>query len=375
MNNKISKTISFVFVLFILANSIIINFSKDGVESTETGFQPIIKGNEFRNSVENDDFLQVVFDLSQDMNKNGFQDDFEKKLLHSEDEILYDAILSFKQSPSQRDIDYLNNNKILILRKYHVINAFHIKGTTENLLNLMDYTNLNLLEENIQSQSLLFDATNQIEARRVWASNQGYNYRGNPNTAIAILDTGIDDSHTYANFDVIYWKDFVGADSSVSGDEYATPTDKGEHGTHCAAIAASSGEWPISDFHFQDSGRFPTDEGYAYYGSWFYLPRDDGNSVDIKYSWEGGGTPFVGILDTQSNWVWHNYYSPDTSSPASYSISIQNSGWYVVAWGNKVGAGGNFYSGEVTYHDDWNYSFEYGHGPFTGVAPDSKIVG
>ncbi len=39
MNNKISKSISFVFVLFILANSIVINFSKDGLESTETGFR------------------------------------------------------------------------------------------------------------------------------------------------------------------------------------------------------------------------------------------------------------------------------------------------------------------------------------------------
>ncbi|MHA1222443.1 MAG: hypothetical protein ACTSP3_04135, partial [Candidatus Heimdallarchaeaceae archaeon] len=158
MNNKISKSISFVFVLFILANSIVINFSKDGLESTETGFQPIIKGNEFRNPVENQYSLQVVFDSSQDINKNGFQDDFEKKLLDSKDEILCDAILSFKQSPSQRDIDYLNNNNILILQKYHVINAFHVKGTTENLLNLMGYKNLNFLEENIQSQSLLFDA-------------------------------------------------------------------------------------------------------------------------------------------------------------------------------------------------------------------------
>ncbi|GAH45898.1 unnamed protein product, partial [marine sediment metagenome] len=254
MDNR-KKQAQFIFLILLINLSLTANSNMfDRKTTTETSFSDM-SFSETNNlgTMDIENFREVKIDSSQDLDENGFQDTFESKLLKSVDNQNFDCIVSFKQPLSQKDEEFLRENDIEIIKKYQVIDAFHIIGKAYNLLNLRNLDNIHYLEENVESRSLLFDATIQIEARRVWASNQNYDYQGNPNTAIAILDTGIDDTHTDASFNIAYWHDFIGADASISGDEYATPTDKGEHGTHCAAIAASSGDWINSDFKFQHS--------------------------------------------------------------------------------------------------------------------------
>ena len=76
----------------------------------------------------------------------------------------------------------------------------HIRGKAEDLLKIRDLSSLVYLEDNALGQSLMFDTTENFGVRKVWQVAQGYGYSGDSNTAIAVLDTGIDDSHTDSRF-------------------------------------------------------------------------------------------------------------------------------------------------------------------------------
>lgn len=95
-------------------------------------------------------------------------------------------------------------------------------------------------------KAMLFNTTKQIRADpAVWDT---YGFNGSNESTIAILDTGLDDSHsdTYGyeegNFSkkIVFWKDFIGAYGNGS-EFYSTPTDNDGHGAHCSGIAAGEG--------------------------------------------------------------------------------------------------------------------------------------
>jgi outer membrane protein assembly factor BamB/subtilisin family serine protease len=91
--------------------------------------------------------------------------------------------------------------------------------------------------ENSVMRAQSFVATRQTGARRAWSGGN----EGNPDQAIAILDTGVDGTHPDLASRIVAWADFVGVDSEVVGDEYPTPTDRRGHGTFVAGLAAGNG--------------------------------------------------------------------------------------------------------------------------------------
>ncbi|MCG3257370.1 MAG: S8 family serine peptidase, partial [Candidatus Heimdallarchaeota archaeon] len=274
-----------------------------------------------------------------------------------------EAILSLNGPVTPADRLFLKMNDIEVLQEYTIIYALHVKGTAENLLKIRNLGSSLYLEENALGHALLFDVTEDFGVRKVWQSAQGYGYTGDPNTAIAILDTGIDDTHPDSNFNVVYWQDFVGA--------YATPTDKGEHGTHVASIAASKGaSSSTSIIKVQDSGYLHSTDGWWWRYSWFYL--SSAQTVTVYYTWEGGGSTYIGFIDSTSTWVAGS--ANDATSPGVYSYAFTTPGWYAVVYGNGVGAGGHYFSGEVVYNTGWTNPYADNRGAFTGVAPGSNIV-
>ncbi|MCE7741427.1 MAG: S8 family serine peptidase [Candidatus Heimdallarchaeota archaeon] len=313
----------------------------------------------------------VKVDDSQDVDQDLIQDSFKEKLILSDKTETFEAIISFTGPITKAERTFLQTNDIEIISEFTVIYAAHVRGTAESLLLTKNLGTTLYLEENGIGHALMLDVTEDFGVRKVWQVSQGYGYTGNPNTAIAILDTGIDDSHPDSNFNVVYWHDYEGADYSVSGDEYLTPTDKGEHGTHVASIAASNGASSSgSSVSLQDSGFFPG-SGYANYGSWFYIPS--AQTVTINYVWEGTGSYYVGFLDSSYSWVTSS--PTDSSSPGSYSYYFSTPGFYCAMYGTPTGIGGDFYSGEVVYNNGWTNPYSDGYGSFAGVAPDSNIVG
>jgi subtilisin family serine protease len=322
------------------------------------------------------DLKIVQVDKSQDVNNDRFQDSFKRKLDTSAPSTVYEAMLSLSGPSSAADRLFLEQNGIELLEEYDVVYAAHVKGKAEDLLKIRDLSSVVFLEENALGHSLLYDVTEDFGVRKVWQVSQGYGYNGNPNTAIAVLDTGIDDTHPDSNFNVIYWQDFVGADYVATGDEYGTPTDKGEHGTHVASIAASKGSSSSTSLvKLQSSGYLHFTNGYAWRYGWFYVGSPQ--TVYIDYTWVGGGQTYVGLLDSSASWYADNYASPTSTSPATWSYTFSSSeyGWYCVMYGNYNGAGGNYFSGQLRYDDGWTNPYADGRGAGTGVAPDCNIVG
>ncbi|MGY5874053.1 MAG: S8 family serine peptidase [Candidatus Thorarchaeota archaeon] len=315
----------------------------------------------------------VKVEQSQDIDEDNFQDSFKKKLVTSEPSAVFEGILALDSQITPADRLFLEKKGIEILEEYSVIYGMHIRGKAEDLLKIRDLSSLVYLEDNALGQSLMFDTTENFGVRKVWQVAQGYGYSGDSNTAIAVLDTGIDDSHTDSNFNLIYWQDFVGADYILTGDEYVTATDKGEHGTHVASIAASKGaSVTTSAVELQDSGYLHLTDSYSWYYSWFYIPT--AQTVTINWAWEGGGSTYVGFWSDSAG-AWSGQSASDASSPGTFAYYQSTPGWYCAMYGNSVGAGGNYFSGEVIYNSGWSNPYADGSGTFTGVAPGCNIVG
>ncbi|MEE9411316.1 MAG: S8 family serine peptidase, partial [Candidatus Heimdallarchaeota archaeon] len=268
----------------------------------------------------------VKIDSSQDLDENSFQDSFERTLRESSPSNSFEAIVSFSKPTSSVELSFLEMWDIDVLSEYSVIHSLHIKGSAHSILQLNQLQNTIFIEENSVGEALLFSSTQQSGVRKVWQDSLGYGYTGDSSTAIAILDTGVDDSHSDSNFNIIYWQDFAGVDYTTTGDEYSTPSDKAEHGTHCASIAASQGAVINNGtFKIQDSGFLPTTDGNAWFGSWFYV--DGPQTVTLNYAWESGGTAYVGIYN-ETQWILDNYASASGSSPATFQVSLPRAGWY-----------------------------------------------
>jgi hypothetical protein len=83
--------------------------------------------------------------------------------------------------------------------------------------------------------TLLASRTGRV--RPVWAPNFAGNptgFSGNTNITIAVIDSGMDATHTDLAGRGVYWSDF-------STDAFATPADFDQHGTHVGAVAFGTG--------------------------------------------------------------------------------------------------------------------------------------
>jgi len=206
----------------------------------------------------------------------------------------------------------------------------------------------------------------------VWNS---YGYRGSENNAIAIIDTGIDDSHPdlgpYGNLNfsrkIVGWHD-------ATPDGAATPQDFGEHGTHVSAIAAGTG----AASSLQGVGSLTTTFTYLFpsanrgYDDYIDV-KANGGVIELTLTWQGNneallrlynpGGSIVGQISGKTKPLQLTYDTRGTAYPT---------GRYRVLVGNLAGASGNAFSCTETFPYQ---GLSDGYNLFTGVAPDSKLVG
>ncbi|MCH8908297.1 MAG: S8 family serine peptidase [Candidatus Heimdallarchaeota archaeon] len=238
-----------------------------------------------------------------------------------------------------------------------------------------------LIEEN--KEAMRFSDTSTILTRirtEVWDT---LGFRGDSDMSVAVLDTGIDDSHIafspgYGDLDwskkIIGWHD-------ATADADLTPVDYGGHGSHVAGIIGST-----EQNNTFDEGRikstyslsFTTGSASGYLN--YYLLINRTGTIDINFIWQqtsGSGVATGTYLSL--NLPNQSQIAIDLSASANMSISysLTDSSLFGI-WEVRMGV--DYGTGSQTLALAGINRYPYlnspdSHARFSGVAPDVKLVG
>ncbi len=198
--------------------------------------------------------------------------------------------------------------------------------------------------------------------------------KGNPHYTIAILDTGVDSTHSdMTNF--LYFRDFT-EDGYPSG---STGYDYNHHGSHCASIAAGTGSGDINPETVKQtySYYFPDTIGSYYTSHIFEIKHNSGNPDTIlTMTWNNsdGGSVRLGV--TTMDYTLVGSYENSSLSTVINNMGKMEPGWYrAYCAANSTEALEKDYSVQIQYEYDYMLDDEPTNAPiFAGVAPQSNIV-
>ncbi|HKZ93495.1 MAG TPA: S8 family serine peptidase [Candidatus Bathyarchaeia archaeon] len=302
-----------------------------------------------------------------------------------------------KNPPTFQNADlFTQNNGYLITQPWtHALYGFggHIPYNQINNYIQADQ-NVLLIEKQQRSQAHIAYAARQIGARTyVW---NNLSLQGDPQTSIAILDTGLDDSHpdfTPGYGDLNFSKKIVGWNDQISPGT-TSPYDDNGHGSHVAGLATGTGfvltnasngnalaTWSAGLGAISPSG--------TYIITGFMVNKTGTIRVNVK--WRNAGIPGTGTmsrlslsdgdksLDQQFDWrtrAFVNTPSEDVWYGTTYPVSTLPAGgynkWHILL-SFAAGLGDNFY---VTIRLSWPYTPPSdGYQAWTGIAPQTRLVG
>lgn len=317
-----------------------------------------------------------VYDMDSDFDK--IQDRLESlvlQTLQANESAVLPVIVTLYSSVSSQDLEYFRRLGGTVRYVYDYVTygfAGVIPASNLSLFAGLEREKLSMVEYDMPLRYHLDFSTSLMRARpTVWNT---YGYMGSPNQSIAILDTGIDDSHPdlgpYQNLNfsskIVGWYD-------ATSDNSLTPEDYGEHGTHVAAIAAGTG----SANSLQGLGNIENTFTYVLpdplWGYPDYLDIMNPGVIRLNCSWDGNNEVWLRIDDPAGLPVAQisggnkplilTYNTTNTSYPT---------GRYRVIVGNLAGPSGLPFSCTETYPYQ---GLNDGYNLFSGVACDSKLVG
>lgn len=178
------------------------------------------------------------------------------------------------------------------------------------------------------------EATRCARVRPVWASGfagSSSGFSGNSNTTIAIVDTGLDDSHTDLAGRQVFWHDY-------STDAKASAEDVNGHGTHVAGIALGTGAagGTASQLLYTDTGDLSGAPGGNYVPSPIH-PGGLSATFSSVATWIGGGSTSL-----------YGLYGANGSSPGS-ALSSATTGLSPITESNSfTSSGSNHYTAGLT---------------------------
>ncbi|MFX1498856.1 MAG: S8 family serine peptidase, partial [Promethearchaeota archaeon] len=373
-----------------------------------------------------------TFDRNADKNNNGISDDFEPRLkILSEVGFIEENLDQYNSNIPQIDFPSKNvktNTVTITSDAIPIIVSFpkgdfkyassffeELGGTVNHKYSMAlngfagrtDYTALNkfcetlresnipfLLEEDrIYHANLYFTSRNMNLRPYVWDT---LSYRGDPYSSIAIIDTGIDDSHNFfipgysngdSSYKIVGWRDVINSLSS--------PYDDNGHGSHCGGIAAG-----IGSPNYDGNGRSVATAAYSFNYTGINLPEqevlfdwtrfrvnttgviemncefdDYTPGSDDAYFWAYlyyEGTPVASYIDNSSSWSHTLSFTVTTSDFGDYSFM------FMISLVDNTGDGycSDF---DVRFRNQIHWPFDpalYGSGDaWQGIAPDANLVG
>lgn len=317
-----------------------------------------------------------------DKDLNGIQDILEALISQrlADEGATVPVVVTLFEPVTNQDLDYFTQLGGQISYVYRYV-TYGFAGTipVANVSLFVDAVkeDLVIVEHDSPLRYHLDVSTPLIRARPVvWET---YGYKGSPNQSVAILDTGIDDSHPdlgpFQNLN--FSKKMVGW-YDATPDEASTPEDYGEHGTHVAGIAAGTG----AANGLQGSGEVKTTFTYILppekpgpwvYGYVDYIDVANSGVIKLNCSWEGSNTVLLVLSDPADNEV-ERTSGTDQQLILTYDTSdtAYPTGRYEVFVGNVAGPSDTPFSCIEAYPYQGQND---GYNLFSGVAPNSRLVG
>ncbi|MFX1533998.1 MAG: S8 family serine peptidase, partial [Promethearchaeota archaeon] len=385
------------FTLFLSLNNCAIAYNPDLNYGLQSGFTPLKTSDQYvmadnpdsggtptpllnprivhPSQIHDADGDKIADQLSELLDKKNRNPSFTSKAIHNEDDKV-EVMICVDEKPNDALIDKLRGYGAEIASVYDKL-VYAISATIpiDKVNEIATDPEVVFIEKEAYSTVHLDTSTVNMGVRGsayVWDAVP--TIKGNPNYAVAILDTGVDSSHSdMGNF--LYFQDFT-SHGYPSG---STGVDYGHHGTHCASIAAGTGSADTTTQTVEQtiSYHFHANVGWYYTTHWFEVkdhPANPSTIVTLDWDNSGGGSVVFGIRNSDGSWI--TTYGPYTGSSLTHNLGNVGSGWYqVVCWPETDPATNKDYT--ITVEHEYNYALsgEPVNTPvFTGVAPQSNIV-
>jgi len=266
-----------------------------------------------------------------------------------------------------------------------ILDLTHFSGFTariknKNLIHLLENLpeSIQLVEENGKAELTL---KNTLEQLRIFPYiRKDYSFKGDVNTSIAILDSGVDATHPAFKDKIIHWEDFGPIN-------YSTGTDYRAHGTAVSSIACGNpynttdenDRTVISSKVYYDwtGFGFNFSERYAYSTNTVKANRNGTLKIEGNWFIELASTAIVDsyrILNS-SNYVVAEVKTPNENQnyTLTYEINETNYGSYTIQPTFNVSSSTYpAYGINITiYLPENNSEIETS---YSGVAPNCKLV-
>jgi subtilisin family serine protease len=313
-----------------------------------------------------------------DKDLNGIQDSLEAlahQMRSTNDSAVVPVVITLHQPVANQDVDWFKALGGQVTHIYkHVTHGFAGELPVANLLQFASFEKdrLSIVEYDAPINYHLDVSVPMVRTRPlVWNS---YGYLGSPNMSIAILDTGIDDSHPDVGpfGDQNLSRKIVGwHDATIDG--AVTPQDYGEHGTHVAGIAAGAGAANTLQGADNIQTTFTSRLPQVGYGYMDYIDVKTPGTIRLNLTWTGSNNVLLRLYNPDGSWTKQ---TSGTTSPLVLTHTTNNTaypiGRYGVLVGNLGGLSGTPFSCLETYPYQ---GLDDGYNLFAGVAPNSKLVG
>jgi subtilisin family serine protease len=317
-------------------------------------------------------------------------DEISQRLLNNTHDQYASIIVALKTKPSAQDA-FTFTQKGGYLTTQLLTEAIYGFGGKIPYNQILNFAKSNpkvlLIEKDQICHAHIAYAAQQVGARPyVWHT---LGLQGDPQSSIAILDTGIDDSHTDFSpgyDDLNFTHKIVGWNDPIA--ETTSPYDDNGHGSHVAGLAAGNGFFSTNTSGnalaswSANLGSIGTAGTYLISGM---MVNKTGNIV-VNVKWKNAGTALLSALRlyygdknlTTTSWVQVasvNTPLQDTWYTLSYAVNAVPSGgydMYHVVMSLTAGSGDLYAMFEVS----WPYTPPAdGDSAWTGIAPQTKLVG